>query len=231
MPEKNLILAGQWINSVNYNLNFDAPGRAFGFDSDNIVYLDNVKLRVVMVTNNPSVPLPTATIAIVDWNFDDRPLDDVYGGYAWSANSGNPSFTYSGSAAGYGVGGSNAWILQMDNSVFANDPPAWAGGGSGGSGPVKFSEFNTSDLSTYQVSFDARVEGLAPDKLTTTAVLQLFFDAPDDTLQPADENTDNDRLGRLDFSLAGVETKWQTFTFTLNGASVGGGSKANLQAF
>lgn len=230
-PEKNLTLYGQLINSVNYNFNFDSPGRAFGFDADNVVYLDNVKLRVIMVTNTPSIPPPTTSIAIADWNFDDKPLDNVYGGYAWSANSSNPTFTYSGSAAGYGMGGSNAWILQMDNSVFASDPPAWAGGGTGGSGPVRFSEFSTSDLSAYAVSFEARVEGLTPDKLTTVATLQLFFDAPDDTLLPADDNTDNDSLARLDFSLAGVETNWQTFTFTLNSASVGGGSKTNLQAF
>jgi len=229
--EKNLTLYGQLINSVNYNLNFDGPGLAFGYDADNLVDLDNVKLLVLVHTNAPTIPPPTYSYPIADWNFDDKPLTDVYGGYAWSANSLQPVFTYSGGAVGYGVGGSNAWILQLDNSAMASDPPAWAGGGTGGNGAVDYSRFTTPDLSAYVLSFDAKVEGLAPDKLTTSCALQLFFDAPDDTLLPADDNTDNDSLARLDYSVSGLETNWQSYTFTLSQASVGGGAKTNLQAF
>jgi hypothetical protein len=225
--DKNLKLYGLLMNSMNYNVNFNAPGDAFGFDADNAVYLDNVRLEVVRkaVTNAP----PSYGVTIANWNFDDKPTDYNYE-YGWTEKGSQPTMTGNRAAEGYGVGGSNAWILQMDNSALANDNPAWAGGGTGGGGPVDFTQFNTSDLASYKFSVDARVEGLNPEKFDTTGVLQIFLDTPDDTLQPADENTDNDGILRLDFQLAGLETNWQTMTFTLAKGNVGSGSKDNFIA-
>ncbi len=231
-PEKNLNLYGNLINSVNYNLNVHMPSDSFGFDYANYIYLDNVKLEVINNTNPPPPTPPSFGVTMAEWNFDDKDLWYTYNGaYNWSANSTLPIFTEDRHAAGWGTGGSNAWVLAMDNSSLAVDTPAWAGGGMGGGGPVDFSLFNTPNLAEYRLSFDARVQGLADGKMFTTCALQLFFDSPDDTIQPPDADTDGDTLARLDFPLTAVETNWQTYTYTLNKGSVGLGSTANFAGY
>ncbi|HOW67079.1 MAG TPA: hypothetical protein P5186_18110 [Candidatus Paceibacterota bacterium] len=214
------------ITSLTYNVNIHVPSDAFGFDVGNAIVVDNLMLQMVK-RSSVTVPLPTVAKTIAYWNMDDQPATNEYH-YNWSQNSTLPLVTASMEAAGYGVGGSNAWILQMDNTELANDPPQWAGGGTGGTGPVDYSLFNTGDLTGYRLSFDARAAGLAPDRPSTTCALQLFMDAPDDTLQPADENTDADLVARLDFQLTELGTEWRTYTFLLNKGQVGLGSKTNF---
>jgi hypothetical protein len=227
--ERNLLLYTSSINSIAFNVNFPNPGDDFGFDPGNLVYMDNIRLEVISQpsTNEP----PLVGVRILDWNCDDKRTDYNYE-YNWSANEILPVFTGARAAEGYGVGSTNAWILQMDNTELGNNPPAWAGGGTGGGGPADFTAFTSPDLASYRISFDARVEGLAPEKTETTTVLQLFLDVPDDSLLPADENTDADQLLRLDFQITGVYTNFEHRTFLLSSGSAGNGtSKTNFANF
>jgi hypothetical protein len=228
--ERNLMLYSSSIDSVAFNVNFPNPGDDFGFDPGNLVYMDNVRLEVISRPASTNEP-PLVGIPIVDWNFDNKPTDYNYE-YNWSANEVMPVFTGSREAVGYGVGGTNAWILQMDNTELGNNPPAWAGGGTGGGGAVDFTAFTSPDLAAYRISFDARVEGLAPEKTDTTTVLQLFLDVPDDTLLPADENTDADQLLRLDFQITGVYSNFEHRAFLLSVGSAGNNtSKTNFPPY
>ena len=114
----------------------------------------------------------------------------------------------------------------MDNSAYAAGAPGWAGAGTGGAGPLDLTLLDSPELADYRVSFDARVQGLAPERTSgTSALLQLFADTPDDTIQPADANTDGDVLVHLNFPIAQVNTDWQTYSFLLSKGSVGAGSK------
>ncbi len=220
------------INDVRFNVNLHEPHTAFGYDADNEFYLDNVKLEVV---NRPSTPpVPMRGVTVVDWNFDDKPVDNEYH-YEWSQNDFHATPTAGNNAIGsntndLGTDGTSGWFLTLDTTAMLDNPPQWAGGGTGGGGPVDYTQFNTPDLSLYRLSFDARVLGLAEDYTNSAAVLQLFLDAPDDTLQPPDENTDADGLVRLDFPITQVSSNWQNYTFILNKGGVGSGNKTNFQA-
>jgi hypothetical protein len=217
----------QGITSLQFNVNRHVPSDSFGFDWDNAIVVDNLQLEVI---DKPIViPPPLVPVAALEWNMDDKPLWYGYGGYNWSENSYLPTFTYSINAEGQGVDGSRAWILAMDNSALATQPPAWAGGGTGGGGPVDFTRFDTGDLASYAISFDARVEGISSQ--STGCGFQLFLDVPDDTLQPPDSNTDNDLLLQMNFPVTPLTTQWQRFSFPLDRGSVGGGSKANFSAY
>src|SRR4029453_10417954 len=119
-----------------------------------------------------------------------------------------------------------AWILTMDNSALWANVPQWAGGGTGGTGPKDLTQFTTGELTAYKVMFDAKTKGAAA--ASATCVLQVLIDAADDTLQPADDNTDNDLLARLDFQVADLTAEFQTYTLTLNKGTAGDGSKENL---
>lgn len=218
---------------IRFNVNMHEPFNAFGNDGDNALYIDNVKLEVV--DHPPVVLTPTYATTLLDWNMDDKPLWSEYH-YDWSQNDVHATFTAGNNSNGTdpnaeGVDGSSAWILSMDNSIF-NDGvvPSWAGGGSGGNGPVDYAGFDTADLSKYQIVFDARAAGLAEGRENTTIALQIFLDAPDDTVQPADENADPDFLVRLDTPVR-VSGNFQTLTFNLGKAAIGDGSKANFEAY
>jgi hypothetical protein len=87
-------------------------------------------------------------------------------------------------------------------------------------------EADSPDLALYRVSFDARVEGLAPDRTNSSAVVQLHMYSADDTITPADEDTTADFIVRLDIPIAQVSSNWQSYTGLLSKANVGGGSKA-----
>src|SRR5262249_26470720 len=149
----------------NYNVNFGYPGDGFGFDADNVVYMDNITLETT--SKPPPPPLPTVSYTIVDWNFDDKPAWYDYN-YEWSANSVHPVPSSSHAAPEYGVDDSAAWIFQLDTAALASDPPEWAGGGTGGGGPADYSRFTTPDMTAYKLTFDARVEGLNPQNFATT---------------------------------------------------------------
>jgi hypothetical protein len=147
---------------------------------------------------------------------DDKPMYGGWGGYNWSQNSSLPTFTWSPANAGAGVGGSNAWILAMDNSALAPpNTPAWAGGGTGDNGPTDYSLFDSGDLKDYTITFDARAEGLNPNKMDATICrLQLFLDIAGNNM-------------RLDFNLP-AGSNWVTTTYTLNQGAVGLGSKPSF---
>jgi hypothetical protein len=215
------------VTSLQFNVNSHLPSDAFDFDADNVIIVDNLKLEVVACTTCTNQPQPKIGLTVADWNFDDKPIWYNYE-YAWTQQGTQPTMTGNRAAAGYGVGGGNAWILQMDNTVLATDLPQWAGGGTGGEGPIDTSRFDASELSAYRISVDARVEGLAVDRTATTCALQVFVRAPDDTLTPADANTDRDLLVQLNFALTGLSANWQALSYTFDKGSVGGGSKANF---
>jgi hypothetical protein len=215
------------VSDIRFNINFHEPFNAFGYDADNEFYLDNAKLEAIA---RPTVITPTPTFgkAIVDWNMDDKaPWYEYH--YDWSQND-NHAVAGGGNTAGNnteGVDGSTAWFLTLDNSSFVDNTPQYAGVGSGGGGPADFTLFDTADLASYRVSFDARVTGLAADKTNTTAVLQVFLNAQDDAIA-ADDDTDNDPIGRFDFQMGRVATNWQTYTFQLSRAGTTADAKANF---
>jgi hypothetical protein len=211
-----------------FNINLHQPEGAWEFDADNMLYVDDIRLEVVQKAPPPPPP-PTAPIVVLEWNMDDKPGWGFYGGYNWSQNSYLPVFTYNEADAGAGVGGSNGWSLRMDNSALAAEPPQYAGGGTGGSGPVDYTLFSSGDLEDYMITFDARAEGLDPATFNTSLALQVFLRAPDDTLQPPDADTNNDLLVRLDFAVP-AGTNWQTTSYALSRGNVGAdaGSKANF---
>lgn len=216
-------------SALQFNVNIHEPHNQFGYDWDNALFLDNLKFEVIDKPTTP--PVETTPVTMAEWNFDDSTVGNIYN-YQWSANASSPIVTAGNNANGgdpntVGKDGTSGWFLTMDNSEFVFDPPAWAGGGSGGNGPVDFTLFNSPDLALYRVSFDARVEGLGFDRTTLNsgAFLQLHMDAPDDTFSPADEDADADFVIRLDVPIAGATTEWQSYTMLLSKANVGGGSK------
>jgi len=206
------------IFGMNWNFNFHQPDGRFGFDEDNVVYVDNLRLDLIVKTGTPPVLPPTELVTVLDWNMDDKPLFFTYGGYNWSQNNYLPLFTYPANAEamdGYGVDGSRGWWLRMDNSQLAPpNTPQWAGGGTGGGGAVDLARFDTGDLARYKLTFDAKAEGLNEFTETTTCRMQLFLDSPGNNM-------------RLDFNIP-CGTNWTTTSYLLNQGSVGFGSKATF---
>jgi hypothetical protein len=203
------------ISSITFNVNLHMPHPQFGWDDYNVLLLDNIELSVVQFSGPPPPPPPTVPFLIVDWNMDDKPLWYTYGGYAWSQNTNVPTITYATNIAdmpGFGIGGSNAWWIRMDNTNLAPpNTPDWGGGGTGGGGPADYSRFTSSSLSSYRISFDSRAEGLSSD-LTTSCALQFFLDSTNGNL-------------RLDFAVP-ASSNWTTHAYTLNQGNAGIGSKA-----
>src|SRR5262249_30340889 len=160
---ENALLSG-----MNWNVNLHQPDPQFGFDETNAALVDNIKLEMIVRTGAPPVLPPTELKTIIDWNMDDKPMYNGYGGYNLVQNEVFSAFTWSPAEGGAGVGGSNAWTLHMDNSpLAAPNTPAWAGGGTGDNGPTDYSLFDTGDLKAYKLTFDARVEGLNQAKVDT----------------------------------------------------------------
>lgn len=216
-------------SELRFNVNLHEPHNAFGYDADNFLHLDNVRLEVI--ARPPVAPVLMTGVTVADWNMDDRLVGNEYH-YDWSQNEIRMIVTGENNAGGnlpntLGVNGTSGWAMRFDNTEFANNPPQWAGGGSGGNGEVDFAQFNTADLELYRVTFDVRVAGLN-ERTNTTTVLQLFMDAPDDTVTPADDNGDPDGLVRLDFQIGRVSADWQTYSFLLSKAAAGSGSKENF---
>jgi hypothetical protein len=203
------------ISDIRFNVNVHMPHGEFGWDDYNVILVDNMKLSVVQFSGPPPPPPPQVAFTMLDWNMDDKPLWYTYGGYAWSQNSFVPLVTYATNQSdmtGFGTGGSNAWWIQMDNSLLADpNTPQWAGGGTGGGGPVDFSLFNTADIKAYRLSFDARVQGLTAD-ISTTCALQVFLDSTNGNL-------------RLDFPVT-AGSNWTHISYLLNQGSAGIGSKS-----
>ena len=223
-------------SELRFNVNFHEPHNAFGYEwvgDENALYLDNMIVEVIDRPTETSEPKVGVTMA--EWNFDDQTVDYEYH-YQWSQNEYQPVVTAGNNAGGtnpndLGVEGTSGWWLTMDTTEFFWNPPQWAGGGTGGGGPVDYTLFDSPEFDDYRVTFDARVEGLAAGQESTSAVLQLFVDAPDDTVTPADENTDGDTLARIDFPISQVGTEWKTYSSTFTEASVGSGSRANFASF
>jgi len=175
------------IAEVRFNVNLHEPYYQFGWDDYNVVLIDNMQLAVRQFAGPPPPTPPTVPLTIFEWNMDDKPLTYTWGTYNWSADTNNPqiyipTYTYSATTsemAGYGVGGSNGWWLQMDNSTLAPpNTPAWAGGNTGGGGPVDLSHFTDNLLKSYVLECDVRVEGLAPDASVGVVDIPLSMDSP-----------------------------------------------------
>jgi hypothetical protein len=206
--EENFALYQSFINNINFAINLNNP-EAFGYDGDNAVYLDNIRLDVIQraVTNPP----PIVDIPILFWNFDDKPVFYHYA-YTYSQNN-TPEFTAQASYAPLGVGGSNANVLTFDDSIFTNGTPAYAGAGSGFSGPMDASQFTTTNLASYRLDFDYRVLGLDPTKTSTPGQMQLAI------------RTNGNAVLTVNFDVT-LKSNWQTFSATLNKGGNGGGSAA-----
>ena len=224
------------ISDVRANNNNHMPHDAFGWDGDNVITVDNLYLGVIQYAGPPAPPPPTYPVEIVYWNFDDRPFWWGSGGWGWSATV-NPSgnYAFGTNAAGnlgapntFGVDGSSGWVLWMTNSQFSGNVPAWCGIGMNGAAGGNYAMFNSSNLTDYRFTVDARVGGLADGQTESSVNVKVFLRAPDDTLQPPDGNTDEDTILALVYPVT-VTSNWQTFSATLNaGGASDGTSKANF---
>jgi hypothetical protein len=232
----NAVNAGT-ISTVQFNQNQPNPSR-WGYDGDNAVCMDNIKLEVYHYDAPPPPPPPRQALPIADYDFDDRNTWWAWPSFpetttGWSANANLATYWALRPDAGSGSGGSNAFSINMDNTTILTDPPgtpAWAGGNVSFGGPANYSLVTSPDLKDYQYTFTARVEGLAEGQETTPFVVQIYFNAPDDTLQPADADANRDMLVRLNLTVSNIRSNWQTFVISLKEASVDSGSMANFQA-
>jgi hypothetical protein len=219
------------IRRARFNVNMHQAGEEFGYDANNALYLDDMKLNYVAPEGEPEVLVPQT---IAEWDFDDKPFWGTWGPWAWSQKAIQPIFNKGANLpAGentLGVEGSGAFWLSMNNFVLFDDMPAWAGGGAGGNGPSDVSHFTTDDLSKYRVTFDARVQGLNEfnGRTETTGKIQVFFMAPDDTVQPADDDTFDDGMAVFDFETPGITAEFKTFSFTFNRGALSGITREEL---
>ncbi len=209
------------ITVVECAQNQHMPSDQFGFDEDNVVYLDNIKLEVLTYAGPPPPKVPLGSI--LDWNFDDKPVWEAWsagtiGG--WSANGVKATYLIDPTNAVTGLGGSNAFMFWMINEIYAtNSPlPNWAGGNGGLVGPGDYSYVTSGDLSDYLLSMDARAEGMAPDTTAVSFDFQTRF------------NTSTGTLARIDTTFTGVSSNWSRVSLLLNKGSIGEGSKTDFAA-
>jgi hypothetical protein len=80
---------------------------------------------------------------------------------------------------------------------------------------MTLNQFTTTNLASYRLDFDARVEGLDPLKLGTPGQMQLAL------------RTNGNAVLTLNFDVI-LRTNWQTYSLTLKKGSVGGGSLAQF---
>ena len=201
----------------------------YGFDNDNSLVVDNIYLKQVTGVVAPPTPPTVAGPPILDYNYDNLPT--WWAGTAnWSAvnPAGLPIPTANIANPGYGVGGSNAWTSDLTPATLPPNTPAWAGCSTFGGGPGNYPEFNTSALASYRITFDCRLEGLAPDITTIHRFWHgLSLRAPDDTLLPADGNTGSRRTGGPELRLQRRD-QLADRQFPLSQGVAGAGSKANF---
>lgn len=220
---------------ISFNQNQHEPYLQFGFDADNAIYVDNIKLEVIQYAGPPPPPPPKVALAVLDYNWDDKPIwwswNAFPGGTGWVDGGGTRAYYWAiNDAPDEGVAGSKAYVMAMDNSLMAGGTtPGWAGGNTGGGGPGNYAPMTSPDLKDYRLNFAARVDGLAEGREDTPVTVQLHFRAPDDTLQPPDGNSDMDVLLVLNVDVSGVKSNWQTFMPLLKMGSVNSGSVANFQ--
>lgn len=230
--DANFAASNLELNGVRFNVNMHEPAGRFGYDAGNSLYLDDVVLTVTPVNEEPEVLIPQT---ITEWNFDDKTPTFQYGPFTWSQKPAvQPVYNFSANANGatpnnLGVAGSTAFWLSMNNFPLFDDMPSWAGGGAGaGGGTIETSHLASSDLTKFQITFDARVEGLndASGRTETTGMIQIHFDVADG----ADEDTNPDGIGRLDFNTPGITTQFKTFTYTFNRGTVNDTTREALAA-
>ena len=226
------------IDAIAFNQNQPNPSQ-FGFDGDNAIYIDNLKLEVFTYAGPPPPPPPKVALPVFEYNFDDQSLwwiwpqgpDATTTG--WSANANLATYWGLWPLAGAGVDGSQALAIAMDNTAILTDPPgkpAWAGGNVSAGGPVNLAQMASTDLKDYRLNLQARAAGLADDQGSTPFVFQIYFNAPDGTLGgPTDGNRDT--LLRLNATVNNVKTNWQTFLVSLKDAAVDSGSVSNFQTY
>ena len=230
----NGVAAG--ITTVAFNQNQPNPIH-FGFDTDNVIELDNVKLQLLQYAGPPPPPPPKVGLAILDYNFDDKGLWWVWPNYpetttGWSANANKGSYWGLNPVVGGGLDGSQAMAIGMDNTLIAVAPPGipdWAGGNASAGGEANLANLTGTALGDYRVTLNARAAGLADEiNGTTSFVLQLIFNSPDDTLQPPDADTGADMLLRLNGQINNVKSNWQAFSMSLKDFGLDSGSMANF---
>jgi hypothetical protein len=203
------------IENVNFGFNWNNAGDYFGFDADNGIYMDNIRLELVQGQNN-GTPAGGTEIPVLDWNFDDKPIFSNYQ-YAYSPNNSWPDFIALANIDPFGVGGSNANVLTFDSSTFTNGIPAYAGAGTGFHGPIDKAQFTTGDLALYRLKFDYNVAGLAPGITSTPGHLVLTFHAG------------NTPLLSIGYDVA-LTTNWQSFSSLLKSGSLVSGSPSLFAA-
>jgi hypothetical protein len=215
------------VDSLQFGYNWHEPSRQFGFDSDNVILLDNLRLSAIDRLPIPAPPTVAHTVLL--WDMDATALYYSWGGSAWSGNGINAAFTAISAVAGAGVGGGNAFEMACDNSPYATNQPPWAGGQVGLGGPGNYANMMTSDLNLYVLSMDVRAEGMAPDTTTTSFDVQVFIRAPDGTLSVTNGATD--MLVQMNGTVSGVTSNYTTKSLIVGKLGLGGGTKETFAAY
>lgn len=231
----NAVNAGT-ITTVQFNQNQPNPSQ-FGYDADNAIYMDNIKLEVKQYAGPPPPPPPKVALPIFNYNFDDLNTWWAWPSYpatttGWAANANRGLYWALRPDTGAGIDGSDAFSIAFDNTGLFTDPPgipAWAGGNVSTGGPCDYSLLTSADLKDYRYNFWARAEGML-DLMSTPVTVQIYFNAPDDTLQPPDADSNRDMLVRLNVDVMNITNTWQNFIVSLKDTSVNAGSMANFQA-
>jgi len=87
------------------------------------VFVDNIKLDMIVRTGAPPVLRLPSPKPLLIGNMDDKQMYGGYGGYNWSANS--LALLHVASEAGQGVGGSKLTLTWI-SALAARNTPAWA---------------------------------------------------------------------------------------------------------
>jgi len=116
--------------------------------------------------------------------------------YAWGYSGVVPGTSLNNYFQTNPVPGDNVMLEFFFDNTFMTPVPEGAGYGVGFGGGLRWATDASAMTSTnrehYIIEFDARVESLLPEQTTANGEFQVRFDAPDDTVQPADANTDKD---------------------------------------
>ena len=167
----------------------------FGFDAGNQVILDNL---TISESAPPPPPIETA-IVVIDYDSNPRSYGGSVFAYAGAPDDGNSLPRTDEVVNGEGVGGSFAQKSGVDLTPWG--PPYAVSstylGTINEAHTIKTPGLLTSpNLADYKVAADVRSSGYVSAPFAKI-ILQMY--APDDTLLPADDNTDPDTIVRLRF--------------------------------
>ncbi len=212
------------VDSIQTNVEAGNGINTFGFDEGNAVILDN------LVLSESPPPAPPAENPVVTIDYDVNPRS--YGGSWYTfAQDGNAGSLPRTDVVGNSVG--TLGTLGQENCI---DTTNWAGTsnflGIGNAAHVDLSAglLPSPNLADYKVSIDVRSSGYI-NIPNSKLILELF--APDDTIVPADANSDSDTIVRLRFegdSGFPMPTTYTTVTRSLTDATFDTGSAATFSA-